>query len=241
MKKLLALLFLAASLFAGINFDGTDDHYTISDTVDPTEYSTGGWVCVDTLRVQTIVYRSDGGALPSSAFSHAIKMTNAWIFSGYAYDGGLNYVNGTTSISAGTWYHVMVTAKNSDFIRLYVNGVEEGTAESIGTLWTGGNRYLMGAANAETSNYFDGKTEGWCWWNKQLTATEIAALAASRVAYHPTQVQPSSIRWFHPQDDFANGATVTGASSIVDRSGVGMHGTPANSPTAQANQVQSYP
>lgn len=242
MKKLLSLFLLTASLFAGINFDGTDDYYTVTDATHPTECSAAAWVCIDTLRAQTLVYRSDGGALPSGAFSHAIKITNAWVFNAYIYDGATKVVIGTTSLSADTWYHVAFTAKNSGNMRLYVNGVEEGSAAAIGTMWAGGTRYIVAGANASTANYFDGKIEGLCWWNKELTATEVAALAASRVHYHPTQIQPSSIRWYHPQDDFADGATVTGAGSIVDRNNLNTRpGTPSGSPIGHANRVQSYP
>lgn len=43
----------------------------------------------------------------------------------------LAYVDGTTSIAAGTWYHVAVWVDSADKLYLYINGAEEGTAASV--------------------------------------------------------------------------------------------------------------
>lgn len=241
MKKFLTLFLATISLFAGVNYDGTDDYAVVTDATHPTEYTCAAWVLVDTVAYRSIIFRTDGGALPSSSFSHTMRITAGSKFEHYTYDGSLRTVTGSTTVSSATWYHVAITAKNGGNCRLYVNGTEEGTATACTTLWTGGTRYLIAAANAHTTSYFDGKIADLCWWNKELTATEVAALASSRMKYHPTQIQSSSIRFYLPLDDFADGATVTGANSLVDRSGGGRHGTPNNSPTGYAENALSYP
>ena len=78
-------------------------------------------------------------------------------------------------------------------------------------------------------------------WRAVLTPTEIALLAKSRVKGIPLQIQPSNLKAYWPLDEFADGATASGAGSIKDLSGNGNHGTPSNGPFGRPEFVLSRP
>ena len=92
--------------------------------------------------------------------------------------GVVNLVNGSTVAEIGEWYHVVATAENGGFMRLYVNGVEEGTAEGIGALWTGGNQYRIGSLMGDGTvrgpyGWFTGTLDEVAFYDRALSADEV--------------------------------------------------------------------
>jgi hypothetical protein len=112
-----------------------------------------------------------------SAYSHQIGT----IFSGgskfisHTFDGATRTVIGTTPANEGAIYHVAGTAKNGDVVRLYVNGKEEGTPLSVGTLWTGGDRWWIASVRA-TGHWYQGLMWDVRLYDRVLSAPEIYAL-----------------------------------------------------------------
>lgn len=164
-----------------LDFDGTDDYVAISDTFDPTAYTISAWVRPETIQAQDIFVRTDSSG-PTTNFSHQLRMNSSGQFEHYAYDGAAQSVVGTTVATAGQWYHVVGTAQNGGALRLYVNGVEEGTPDAVGTLWTGGDRYRIGS-NSSGFAYFDGKIDETRLYSRALTAAEILALYGTPQAW----------------------------------------------------------
>lgn len=108
-------------LTSSIYFDGTGDYF---DTEFPA-LGTGDFTIEFWINPSTI--NSNYKALIDTRFNNAnnplvwIKNTNVIYF--YA---GADRINGTTTLTAGTWYHVALV-RNSGTTTLYVDGSSEGT------------------------------------------------------------------------------------------------------------------
>jgi hypothetical protein len=177
-------------------------------TPHPTEYTIAAWLKPGDLTYwQTITVRSAGA--PLSSYSHELQQYGPQYWQAYTWDGATHYVYGTTPPSLTTWHHVATSCKNGDYLRLYVNGKEEGVKNAVGTLWNGGNDYWFGAATGMTQ-YFDGYAAEWAIWSKQLTADQIAALAVKRIGI-PWTIEQASLILYCPMHDAADGVTKTTA------------------------------
>lgn len=120
----------------------------ILDAFNPTAYTLSAWVRPSTTSSGTIVRRTDNGE--AGTYSHQLRLANTAVH--YLHDGAQKSVTGTTTLNVGNWYHIVGVAKNNSTMRLYVNGKEEGTAITIGTLWSSGDRWNVGKANPDYLN-----------------------------------------------------------------------------------------
>lgn len=159
-----------------IQFDGVDDYLNIPDATHPTAYTIEAWVKFNTISAQNVIVRTDASG-PSATFTHQLVLNAAGKFAHYTFFGTSNNVVGTTTVVAGQWYHVAITAQNSGMMRLYVNGVEEGTAQSVsGTLWASGTRWMVGINSNSyegSAGYFNGSMDELRIWNTARTASQI--------------------------------------------------------------------
>jgi hypothetical protein len=134
-----------------LSFSGAGEFLEFVDPLfprQPTAYSISVWVKLPVPQNCSLIFRCTPVG-EAAGYSHQLRVNANLHFEAYAFDNvGARIVTGTTVIQPDTWYHVVVTAQNSGFEHLYVNGVEEGTAISIGTLWTGGDRWRAGKASS---------------------------------------------------------------------------------------------
>lgn len=141
---------------------------------------------------QSVFAKTDSGqgASPNSgpgslgALSHQLRIENS-VFVHYTYDGTGKKVTGTTKVEEGTWYFVAITAKNNGQMKLYVNGFEEGTAQSIGTLWQAGTRYEIAAQSAYSMAGFNGKIDDLAIYREEFTEEQAFG------AYYKKLTEPS--------------------------------------------------
>ena len=111
------------------DFDGVDDYVNFGN---PTELQITGaltlsvWTKLDSsVGVQSCIISKDNGT-SQRAFSFWGKIVNKPVF--YIWNGATSYnVGGTTNIADDTWHHVAVVYVPSTSIRIYVDGVLEGT------------------------------------------------------------------------------------------------------------------
>ena len=193
-------------------FDSTDINYFSGGTisaVQPVEYTVAAWVRPDTVAVnQGISVRSDASG-PTVSISHTLHQIGSTRFEAHMYDGSANYVQGTTAPQAGVWFHVCMTAKNSDFLRLYVNGASEGVPNAITTMWAGGTRqYVASNEGAGATSKFKGWMTEFAIWTKQLTAPQVAALAVKTQGL-PATIEAASLMMYCPMHDTADGVSKT--------------------------------
>jgi len=185
-------------------------------TADPTEYTLAAWVKLDHAGLDLgIVFRSNGN--PSASYSHELSFSGALRkFVSKTYDGTLKDCVGTTTVVKDVWYHVVATAKNGSAVRLYVNGVAEGTPMAIGTLWLDGNDWWVGRGNSGAPitggsivpTPFQGLMRDLVVWKKELTASEILSLANG--SKRPGDIQAADLVIYCPMNNTGNGNNVSG-------------------------------
>ena len=167
-----------------VSFDGQNDDITIPYGTDASAYTIAAWVNPDLNRntgsanAMNIIARTDSG-LPNingnGIVSEQIRINSSGKFEHYTYDGTGHTVTGTTTVTAGNWYFVAITAASNGEMHLYVNGSEEGTATSIGNLWTGGDRFNVGGVMGGMG-YLKGLVDELQVFDSPLSATQISAL-----------------------------------------------------------------
>jgi uncharacterized delta-60 repeat protein len=163
-----------------ISFDGVDDYVNIPLATSPTVYTVEMWVKPASTSDAVIFERTNDGG-PETAFSHELDIKDGK-FQHYLFDGNSWSVLGVTTVVANTWYHVAITAANNGMMRLYVNGVEEGTAVSIGTLWTEGNRYVLnGYRTSPGLIQYTGLIDEVRIWNSQRSQAQISGSMNSQL------------------------------------------------------------
>ncbi|WP_114781788.1 LamG-like jellyroll fold domain-containing protein [Botryobacter ruber] len=154
---------------AALSFDGSND-YVLVNAPTTTSYTIETWVNVTTVANSSILVGTNSGG-PGSSWSHQLRISNGK-FQHYLWDGSTRIVESTTPVVAGEWYHVAIVATQNGAMRLYVNGVEEGTTVNVGTPWSSGTQYRIGSSSSGYG-YFSGVVEEVRLWNVALTATEI--------------------------------------------------------------------
>ncbi|MEI6143355.1 MAG: LamG-like jellyroll fold domain-containing protein, partial [Mariniphaga sp.] len=152
-----------------IIFNGINEYATVPYNFSGyTAYTIEAWIKPLSTANQVIIAGTDGSGTTES---HAIRIAGGK-FQHYTYDATEISVNGTTTVQAGVWYHVAISATSGGVARLFVNGVEEGTALTINTLWPGGNQFYFGKSGM-TATYFSGSLDEVRFWNSARLGTDI--------------------------------------------------------------------
>ncbi len=95
----------------------------------------------------------------------------------------LYHLVGSTTVATGTWYHVCGVFDGSKS-HLYVNGTEEGTAQTISSTWNASGHLTIGANvfSAALADYTSGTIDDVRLYNVALTAAQVTQLAKGRYA-----------------------------------------------------------
>ncbi len=158
----------------GYLFDASDDQINFTDPYDPTEYTLEAWVTPSLNTSRSILVRT--ASVPTASWSHQLRISSTGRFVHYTFDGAAQSVTGTTPVQANTTYHVVGTAKNNGPLRLFVNGVEEGTPDAIGTLWTPGDRWTIGSSSGDSMGFYSGIVHEVRIYNMSLNETQVQQL-----------------------------------------------------------------
>jgi hypothetical protein len=150
--------------------DGLNDIVQVMDP-NPAAYTLEAWVKLDSTADQSILVRTNPGG-PLGAWSHQLRVTNGK-FEHYLWDGSEKRVLGTTDVEIGEWYHVVGVATNNDEMRLYVDGLLEGAPTNIGTMWTGGDRWLIGSNSGHAMGFLLGTVDEVAIYSRILTEDQI--------------------------------------------------------------------
>jgi hypothetical protein len=159
------------------DFSGTSAFLQIPDPLDPTAYTIAGWVRFDSIRVCSLVVRTDASG-PTTTWSHQLRMASGGKLQHYVFDGGGQLISGTNVLVRSRWYHVAITARNGGLMKLFLNGVQEGPSRTIGNLWTGGDQWRFGSNGGESPSFFDGQLSGIGIWHEELSPETIGLLAS---------------------------------------------------------------
>ena len=160
-----------------VRFDGNNDYIQIADETVLTGYTISMWVRPDVIRAQSLIVWTNSRG-PTREWSHQLRMTADGMFEHYTFDGVGKKVTGTTVAEANVWYQVVATVMNGGQMRLYVNGIAEGSPESVGELWEEGTRWRAGTNSGDDMDYYDGRIDELAIWHFAIEPQQAAALAA---------------------------------------------------------------
>ncbi len=147
-----------------------------------TTYFASAWIKVSTTGIVQGVWGASTAATYAPVWIFVTNTNNIEASVGHNSGASLAYVDGTTSIVAGTWYHVAVWCDSADKVHLYINGAEEGTAASLTAPLAAcnGSLYLGAYYDGGLTSYLDGAiAHAALWCDLPFTSTEAAALAAA--------------------------------------------------------------
>jgi len=157
----------------GLDFDGVNDAVIIPIEEDPVDYSVAMWVKLDTVRKTNLWCRSLVHGPGHSATNWlTVNSTGQleYYMEGY-------HIVGTTLLQSGVWYHIVISTKNYGRMRLYVNGVREGTDVNFQkNMWTAGDRYYLGGNAAAGYATPDGVIDDVRVYDRSMTALEAQSL-----------------------------------------------------------------
>lgn len=160
----------------------------------------------------------------------------------------LRETENTVGLAVNTLYHLMVTWDGSltaTNIHIYINNAEPTyvlTTNGTGTLTDDSAISLIAGNNAASTRGLVATLEDLAIWSKIISSTERATLYGngSPLKGTPRFISRDNLVLYLPLDDFANGVAATGTGTILDKSGVGNHGTPANGVQGKTNFL-AYP
>ena len=265
MKKLW-LIFLFPVLFAGVDFDGTDDYIDVGtmgnfgQEMDTNISTFSCWVkSSNTDSLMTVLGTFNDGTntgLQIVLNSNSNDVINAGYIKIFIRDEDNTNLCGAvlsnTGITDGSWHNlvVIIDAANN-VIKVYIDNVSKtlnytfqetpnNMANFAYNLWIGSDNN-RGASR----NEFDGIINEIAIWNTELTMTEISILANSRIKRMPLQIQPNNLKAYWALDDESDGSSCDG-DTFLDYSGNGNNGTGddganASGLEAKAEEVLSYP
>jgi hypothetical protein len=122
------------------------------------------------------------------------------------------FVNSTTSVNTGNWYHV-AGVYNGSTVKIYINGVEEGSVAASGAVTTNNYSVRIGH-NAEFANrHWNGAIFDARVYNRALSPTDVTALYQLKSLIAHWKLNESSGSSAADSADYNHTATVTGTAS----------------------------
>jgi hypothetical protein len=164
---------------SAVSFDGVDDHVSVPHdaSLTPTQITVSAWI--KATHWKTEIWRG------------VVVAKDSWGGSSNGYDlrtgdnGKLSFVVGTSSgwtdastdslMATGQWYHIVGTYDGTT-VRVYINGVERGSATGGGDLSASSYPLNIGRCPYDTTRLFDGVIDEVAIFNRALTPSEIQTI-----------------------------------------------------------------
>jgi len=141
---------------------------------------------------------------------------------------------GTTALAIGTWHHIAGTYDGTT-VRVYVDGVEEGTALLTGNIGSNTAPVRIGVGSGATSEQpMDGAVDDPRIYDRVLNPDEILTIFNSR----GLDGIALGVAARYLLNEGAPGNVASGAGVIKDSGPNGLDGTPVNSPTWESGQLR---
>ena len=199
-----------------VDFDGNNDYITVpdNDLYDVGTTATySAWVNPAAIGSGMYIFeKTQAGAEDKSLYVTSAGKAGFYLYNvSDWHDAG---IESATTLSAGTWYHIVGTYDGVR-ARLYVNGVLENSRAVTGNVADSIGAFVIGSRNG-VSNFFSGSIDEMRFYNRPLSADEVSQLYRLTT---PTGVDTGLKGYWS-----FNGQDVSG-SSAFDRSGSGNTGT----------------
>lgn len=163
------------------DFDGTDD---VVDVTHPAEgksaFTLSVWVNGETFSADRVVCGDWGHS--DSVFLFF------WDYDGTGWRALFGGGPGSDATGGGTpntneWYHLAVTYKSDTSLRVYENGTEVASVPADGSVPTSSANFEL-AGDLGSHPEWDGRMGNFNWWSRELSATEVQALADTGTGGH---------------------------------------------------------
>jgi hypothetical protein len=215
---------------SAVDFDGTDDYITMGDNdlYGPSaDFTIAAWINQDAITTLQCIFCKDTRQVSGEQFRFSV---------GESVNGKLRYsaateeVGGNTLLTAGTWYHAVITrSSSSGRLNIYLNGVNDGSAATGSVPSAPTSNVKIGSRdNASASEYWNGKIDEVRFYNRALSADEVSQLYRLNA---PTGTDTSLKGYWS-----FNGKDISGTTAY-DRSGAGNNGTLTGGPTVTTGKV----
>ena len=216
-----------------LHFDGTNDNAIVTNDVFKT-FTGGGFSVSYWLKQDAIgtgnnhfhwnIYPASGTAMrimvaTDGAGSHdgkyKFQITDA--------NGAAEILRTDSAVESTDWKHIVVTAQNSDKLRLFINGVEITAVSGTGVTGLDSDdlddmttTVLELGQNGNDGSYLDGKINDWAFFNKRLDADNIAAIYNSGTTFDLTSNKgnydsSSNLKAYYKMEE-GSGTTVVDSS-----------------------------
>lgn len=137
-------------------------------------------------------------------------------------------VTGATTLQNNVWY-TLAAVYDGSTVKVYVNGVQDGSAASTGNLLSTNISATIGCDQSSSISYqlyYNGTIDALRFYNRALSADEL--LSINNLAGEDLIVYGLAGRW--PMNENREGLAATGTGTIKDFSNNGLNITPVNSP-----------
>jgi len=176
---LVLVLFTATAQSLGgnaLDFDGSNDFIQVASgpIISTSSNSTiSAWVKVPSIDANTHTIYSEGTS--SNVFCLRLDSSGKAAFLIHA-NSSWNVARGSSTLSAGKWYHVAATLHATNGMTVYVNGDVDATNPNTSPTNSGTILEVEIGQNTVSGERFLGTIDEVRVWNKALTQTEIRAL-----------------------------------------------------------------
>jgi len=168
----------AGKISNGLNLAGASSQYmTASSFTITAAFSLSMWVKNTATGVNGYMFSSPTIS-STDCVDIAMRTDNKFSYSNFLVE-----VVSASTLSAGTWYHIVVTSDGTNSV-LYLNGVSDATSAGVGHT-SSAQTYNFGRRADNNSAHFNGSLDEAGIWDRALTSTEITSLynSGSGLAY----------------------------------------------------------
>jgi hypothetical protein len=214
-----------------VDFDGTDDYVglgNISSLSGASDFTINAWVKTSTLN--KYIYSSYDSGLNNSIqfYFHSGGGLRAIVGTGVTY---YQIATTSTTLADGTWKNFSFVFDGGNFVKIYVNGVEEASSVTSSGTSTVPSTTATNAGNTPRIGDYvaggyalNGLMDEFSIFNSALSASDIAAIYNSGTPNDISSLNP--VGWWRMGDnDSGTGTTIT------DQGSGGNDGTLTNGPT----------
>ena len=236
MIQLLALVMAGAPpVFAAMTYDTTHAPISVTDpgTASSLDFSSGNtitlsaWIYPTSLPAEMTVVQKQSGSFYNYGLA-TVSNKSSFYYENSTSTTLHQYTTTSDVFSTNTWYHVAITytVATGSSAHLYVNGSEATGSWTSGTgnddALVSNDPFLIGNNPAWVQVPFLGQISDVRIYRRTLSATEISALASSRLKYF--DVTGTGAVGYWPLDDFGDGVRMGSTATVIDRSGNGLSG-----------------
>jgi hypothetical protein len=109
------------------------------------------------------------------AFGTALSSAGKALLYASSAAGSFDTLTGASTLSTGTWYHVVAVARSATDRELYINAASDGTATASRTILSP-TQFSLGSYGTSASDTLNGELDEVGFWSRALTTTEISWL-----------------------------------------------------------------